>query len=70
MLANTVRILNFDNSVTQQQHLVDRFRPRIVDLTATGPKSRLWLDKKTAAGISKAPPAGTSCPPGWAAAHG
>jgi len=43
-----IRILNFDDSITKQKKLLERFSPVVVDLTRYGPTCRLWLNKKTA----------------------
>ena len=51
-MLNSVRILNFDNSVTRQKNLIDRFNPSIIDLTDLGPKCRLYSDEKTAELVS------------------
>ena len=44
---SSVRILNFDDSVVRQQKFLSLFNPQILDLKDTGPKARIWLDKKT-----------------------
>lgn len=49
---NSVRVLNFDNSVVRQNKFVERFKPSIIDLTDLGPRCRLYSDKKTAKEIS------------------
>ncbi|MBN2109322.1 MAG: hypothetical protein JW832_17980, partial [Deltaproteobacteria bacterium] len=54
MLSNTVRILNFDNSLLRQKRLIECYRPDIIDLTAVGSSCRLWLNKKTAAAVNAA----------------
>ena len=54
MLADKVRILNFDGSLTRQKRLIERYRPDIIDLTEIGPSARLWANKKTAAAIQGA----------------
>ncbi len=51
MLADKVRILDFDSSITRQARLIERYGPDIIDLTAIGPSARLWANKKTAAAI-------------------
>jgi len=48
MLADKVRILNFDGSLLRQTRLIERYRPEIVDLAALGPSCRLWANQKTA----------------------
>jgi len=54
MLSNTVRILNFDNSLLRQQRLIERYRPDLIDLTGIGSSCRLWANKKTAAAVNAA----------------
>lgn len=46
MLSSRVRILNFDNSLTQQAQLLKRFTPSVIDLTQIAPSCRLWLGCK------------------------
>ncbi|MDP3791681.1 MAG: hypothetical protein Q8R38_06530 [Candidatus Omnitrophota bacterium] len=46
-MVGPVRILNFDNSVTRQKRLIERFSPSVVDLTKFGPAARLYSDEKT-----------------------
>ena len=48
MLAEKVRILDFDGSLLLQRRLIERYRPEIVDLAALGPSCRLWANQKTA----------------------
>jgi hypothetical protein len=54
MFSNTVRILNFDNSLLRQKRLIERYRPDIIDLTGIGSSCRLWANKKTAAAVNAA----------------
>lgn len=44
MLSDSIRILNFDNSLLKQKNLLECFQPTIVDLTDVGPQARLWLN--------------------------
>jgi arginase family enzyme len=53
MLNQSIRILNFDDSVTKQQNLLSRYHTEIVDLKDLGPRARIWLDKKTKKEIEK-----------------
>jgi hypothetical protein len=53
MLNQSIRILNFDDSITKQQNLISRYHPQIIDLKDLGPKARIWLDKKTRKEIEK-----------------
>ncbi|MEI6127091.1 MAG: arginase family protein [Pseudomonadota bacterium] len=46
MLSPSLRILNFDDSLTKQKHLVERYCPEIIDLTGIGPACRLWVNSK------------------------
>jgi hypothetical protein len=48
MLSDTIRILNFDNSLISQKNLIKRYNPDILDLKRIGPASRLWADRRTA----------------------
>jgi len=52
MLAERIRILNFDETVADQKVLVQRYRPDIVDLRSIGPSVRLWSDRANAAKVS------------------
>lgn len=54
MLAEKVRILDFDGSLLRQKRLIERYRPEIVDLAALGPLCRLWANQKTADTIKQA----------------
>ena len=49
----SIRILNFDDSVTKQQTLISRYQTEIIDLKDLGPRARIWLDKKTKKEIEK-----------------
>jgi len=51
MLADTVRILDFDGSLIRQKNLLSRYRPGVVDVADLGPRARLWAGGKTAAAI-------------------
>jgi len=53
MLSQTVRILNFDNSLINQQKLRAKFNPEIVDLRDFSCAARHWMSAATAAGIQK-----------------
>ena len=53
MLNRSIRILNFDDSVTKQQNLVSRYETEIIDLRDLGPRARIWLGKKTKKEIEK-----------------
>jgi arginase family enzyme len=53
-MLNSVRILNFDDSITRQKHLMDRFKPSVVDLTDLGPAARLYTNEETFARIRTA----------------
>lgn len=43
-----VRILNFDGSIVRQKNLIERFKPTIIDLTALGPRCRLYSSEASA----------------------
>ncbi len=51
MQPRSVRILNFDSSITEQHNLIQRFNPAIIDLRAIGLRCRLWMNAATAAKI-------------------
>ncbi|MDD5085182.1 MAG: hypothetical protein PHE61_03955 [Candidatus Omnitrophica bacterium] len=51
MLLNSVRILNFDDSVAKQKNLINRFKPAVVNLTKIGPRARIWSTERTASEI-------------------
>jgi len=53
MLSESIRILNFDDSVIKQQNLLSRYKTEIIDLKDIGPRTRIWLDKKTKKEIEK-----------------
>ena len=53
MLNNTIRILNFDDSIVSQLRLISRYKTEIVDLKDLGPGARYWLDKKAGAEVEK-----------------
>lgn len=53
-MLNSVRILNFDDSVTRQKRLMDRFKPIMIDLTKFGPAARLYSNEETFAKIKAA----------------
>lgn len=46
MLADSIRLLNFDNSAAGQQELIRKYHPEIIDLTDLAPKARLWMGEK------------------------
>lgn len=48
-----VRILNFDDSVIKQEHLLKRYRPAIVNLKNIAPRARHWINQKTAQEIKR-----------------
>jgi len=48
MLLRHVRILNFDNSITQQKNFIKSYNPTIVDLSHLGLACRLWPNKAQA----------------------
>jgi len=54
MLSKEIRILEFDESVSAQKKLIQHYNPKIVDLTALGPRVRLWMDKKGAIKVRQA----------------
>ena len=54
MLAEKVRILDFDGSLLRQTRLIERCKPEIVGLAALGPSCRLWANNKTANTIKQA----------------
>ncbi len=54
MLADTIRILNFDDAVAEQKIIVDRYHPVIVDLKSLGPSVRLWSNRSHAKQVSAA----------------
>lgn len=54
MRSDKIRILNFDDSVARQPGLVEKFSPAVVDLTAVGPRVRLWADDKIASNVAAA----------------
>jgi len=45
---DSLRILNFDDSLTRQSNLLERFKPEIFDFRKTGPSARLWLNDQDA----------------------
>lgn len=47
MLDDSIRILNFDDSIVRQQKLISSNNTQILDLKDAGPKARIWLDNKT-----------------------
>jgi hypothetical protein len=53
MLSQSIRILNFDDSIIKQKNLVSRYHTEIIDLKDLGPRARIWLDKKTKKEIEK-----------------
>lgn len=46
MLANSIRILNFDDSVMRQRSLRAQYRAEIVDFEDIAPLARLWMNSK------------------------
>lgn len=53
-MSASVRVLNFDQSLTQQRAFLSRFQPEIVDLTVLGPRARIWVSATTAKAIRHA----------------
>jgi len=53
MLSKSIRILNFDNSVTSQTKVVSTYKAEVLDLKDFAPKARLYLNKKNAQAIKK-----------------
>jgi hypothetical protein len=53
MLSNSVRILNFDDSLTKQSNLLDRFKPQVLDLRKSAFFVRLWMNKRDAGDLRK-----------------
>jgi hypothetical protein len=53
MLNQSIRILNFDDSVTKQQNFISRCKTEIIDLKDLGPRARIWLDQRTKKEIEK-----------------
>ncbi|MDD4980822.1 MAG: hypothetical protein PHC54_06130 [Candidatus Omnitrophica bacterium] len=47
MSIQNIRILDFDASLIKQQEILQKYSPQIIDLSAFGPRVRLWMDKKT-----------------------
>jgi arginase family enzyme len=46
MLEQTVRILNFDDSLIKQKGILERYQAEIIDLSSIGPLVRLWMSLK------------------------
>ena len=46
MLNNSIRILNFDDSVTRQKGLASSYGTKIIDLRDIGPRVRFWMNSK------------------------
>jgi len=53
MQPRSVRILDFDSSLTKQQNLIQRFNSSITDLRQIGPHCRLWMNAATAEKIKR-----------------
>lgn len=51
MLAQHIRILDFDGSVTKQRELLLRHESEIVDMRDIGPQARFWMGSKVRARI-------------------
>ncbi|MCX5709488.1 MAG: hypothetical protein NT088_02000 [Candidatus Omnitrophica bacterium] len=51
MLNNSIRILNFDDSLLNQKNLLIKYPHQIVDLKGLGPLARLWASPKIFAKI-------------------
>jgi hypothetical protein len=47
VLSDSIRILNFDDSVVKQKALLSRYKTEIADLRNLASAARLWLDRKT-----------------------
>ena len=47
MLSNTIRIINFDDSVTRQREFVSKYHTEIIDAADIGPHARFWLSRRT-----------------------
>lgn len=52
MLSDSIRILNFDDSVIRQKTLLSRYQTDVIDLKGLALGARLWLDKKTEEDLS------------------
>ena len=52
MLDKTIRVLNFDDSVTAQKDLMSRHEARVIEMRDLGPRARLSLDGRTAEEIA------------------
>ncbi|MDP3788939.1 MAG: arginase family protein [Candidatus Omnitrophota bacterium] len=55
-MISSVRILNFDDSITAQKNLVNRYKPEITDLRDLAPYARYWAGKNTVNGLRKCLP--------------
>jgi len=49
-----VRVLNFDDSVTRQRRLVERYNPIVIDLTPVGPACRVSMNAAVAKRVRRA----------------
>ncbi len=47
MLNKSIRILNFDDSITKQKNLVSQYQTEIIDFKDLGPNARHWMNNKT-----------------------
>jgi len=53
MFNQNILILDFDASVIKQQEIMKNYRSEIIDLSAFGPKARLWMDRETRLAIAE-----------------
>jgi len=47
MLSQSIRILDFDGSLTKQQNLLQRYPHQVIDLKDLAPQARLWMNRHT-----------------------
>ncbi|MFH1395215.1 MAG: hypothetical protein ABIH09_03575 [Candidatus Omnitrophota bacterium] len=50
---NTIRVLNFDDSVIKQKKLLERYRAEIINVKDIASQARFWLNKKTKKEIAR-----------------
>ncbi len=53
MLSGQLRILNFDDSLTKQKNLINRFNPEIVNFKDISSDARLWMSLNTSKDVLK-----------------
>jgi arginase family enzyme len=53
MLDNSIRILNFDDSIVKQKKLLEQYKNNILDLKDLAPEARLWANSKVRAAVEK-----------------